>query len=185
MSLPRTIEFSVSFLVAFLVIATLSFLSLRPSLTEFRSALESEWVEFLHQVRERNRLLPGLIESVRGFESGHGKLTAGLLEARAISTRSADPEKIVAAVDEIERGLAEVDKLLRSRPEMERYPPFTGHWRRVVRQTHRIDLVRRGYNKSASAYNCLLTPFPQSLLAPIFGFVPLKEYPPVQLIAGY
>ncbi len=46
-------------------------------------------------VKERNELLPGLIEAVKGFEPGHTKLTENLLESRAISMRTADPAALV------------------------------------------------------------------------------------------
>jgi LemA protein len=176
---PRIIEFSVSVLAAFILLVGLSLFSLKPALTEFRTDAGSEWERFLSQVRERNRLLPGLVEAIRGYESGHGKLTEKLLAARAVSNASRDPKRVVRAVNEIETLLKQVEKLFRSRPALGRYPPFAGHWKKVVRLTARLNLTRRSYNKSVSAYNSLLRVFPQSLAAAVFGFVPLDRYPEV------
>ena len=183
MSAPRIIEFSVSVLIAFIVLVALSFFSLRPALTEFRGEAKSEWEEFFDQVRERNRLLPGLVEAIRGYESGHGKLTEKLLAARAVSGTSTDPKRVIGAVNEIEALLKQVGKLLRMRPGLGRYPPFAGHWNKVVPLTARINLTRQSYNKSVRAYNHLLGIFPQSLTAAVFGFVPLDEYPTVPTVA--
>lgn len=180
MAVPRIIELCVCFILAFVAIALISFLSLRPVLTECREEVLAEWQAFLSEVAERNKLLPGLIEAVRGFETGHGTLAAQLLEARAISTRSTDPDKIVAAVDAIEAALRQVEKLVRARPEMDRYPPFSAHWEQIVRETLKVNLTRKSYNKSARLYNRLLGVFPQSILATGFGFVPINEYAPVR-----
>lgn len=178
MTVPRIIELCVCFILAFFVIALISFLSLRPMLHECRSEVLTEWEAFLREVAARNKLLPGLIEAVRGFETGHGKLAAELLEARAISTRSPDPDKIVAAVDTIEDALRQVEKLVRARPEMDRYPPFAAHWEQIVRSTLKVNVMRNTYNKSARLYNRLLRAFPQNVLTTAFGFVPINEYPP-------
>lgn len=184
MTVPRIIELCVCFVLAFVAITLISFLSLRPVLHECRAEVLAEWEAFLHEVSERNKLLPGLIEAVRGFETGHGKLAAQLLEARAISTRSTDPDKVVAAVDGIEQALRQVEKLVRARPEMDRYPPFSAHWEQIVRSTLKVNLMRTAYNKSARLYNRLLRAFPQNVLATAFGFVPINEYAPVRSTNG-
>ncbi|MCA1960805.1 MAG: LemA family protein [Desulfomonile sp.] len=180
MTVPRVIELCVCFILAFVIITLISFLSLRPVLSECRREVVSEWEAFLHEVGERNKLLPGLIEAVRGFETGHGKLAAQLLEARAVSTRSTDPDKIVTAVDGIEEALTQVEKLVRARPEINRYPPFSAHWEKIVRSTLKVNLMRKAYNNSARLYNRLLRSFPQNILAAAFGFVPINEYAPVR-----
>jgi len=174
---PRIIEFSFSLLVAFLILATLSFLSLRPGLRQARSEAQAEWNAFIRVVQDRNELLPGLIQAIRGFESGHAKLLEKLSEARSVSMQPGKPTRIVSAVDEIDRGLAQIDKLLISRPRLSKYPPFSRHWANIVRISRRVDSKRMGYNNSVRLYNGLLQAFPQSLLAPIFGFVRLTDYP--------
>jgi LemA protein len=177
MSAPRIIEFIFSLLVAFLIIATLSFLSLRPGLKQARHEAQAEWNGLIRAVQDRNELLPGLIQAIRGFESGHAKLLEKLSQARSVSMRPGMPAKVVAALDEIDRSLAQIDKLLIARPQLSNYPPFSRHWTNIVRISRQVDSRRMGYNKSVRLYNGLLEAFPQSLVAPIFGFVPLTDYP--------
>jgi LemA protein len=184
MALPRIIELSVCFLLAFVVLVVFSFFSLRPSLNEFRDDAKGEWDAFLVAVKERNRMLPGLVEAVQAFESGHSKLAEKMLAARAISMNSSDPKRVVAAVNSMEALLLQVDKLAQSRPEMAGYPPFVERWKRVVPSTSRANHARKSYNKSVRAYNRLLDTFPQNLIATVFGFVPLDDYPAVRTVAG-
>lgn len=179
----RIIEFCFSFLASFLVLSVISFLTFRPVLKEVRFEARADWDGFMRAVKERNELLPGLIESVKGFEPGHTKLAERLLEARSISTRTPDAAGIVAAVDDIERCLVQIDNLARSRPGLDQYPPFAGSWKRVLRLSQRISYFRSTYNSNVRFYNRLLTMFPQNLLTAVFGFVPLTDYPSPQTIA--
>ncbi|MEW6111094.1 MAG: LemA family protein [Thermodesulfobacteriota bacterium] len=176
----RIVEFGLSFLLAFLVITLMSFLSLRPQLQEVRSQVVTEWQDFLTAVKERNEIMPGLIEAVRGFEPGHARLAQRLLEARGISMRVSEPDKVVAAVDVMDKYLAEVEKLQESNPRFREYPPFAKQWSRMQGLTLRIKVNRELYNKSVDVYNRLLKAFPQSLFTTLFGFVPLQGYPVIE-----
>jgi LemA protein len=158
----------------------MSFLSLRPQLQEVRSQVAAEWQDFLTAVKERNEIMPGLIEAVRGFEAGHARLAQRLLESRGISMRVTEPDKVVAAVDMMDRHLAEVEKLQETNPRFREYPPFAKQWSKVQGLTLRIKVKRELYNKSVDVYNRLLRAFPQSLFTTLFGFVPLQSYPAIE-----
>jgi LemA protein len=175
------VEFGLSLLLAFLLITLMSFLSLRPQLQEVRSQVVSEWQDFLTAVKERNEIMPGLIEAVRGFEPGHARLAQRLLESRGISMRVTEPDKVIAAVDVMDRYLAEVEKLQETNPRFREYPPFAKQWSRVQELTLRIKVKRELYNKSVEVYNRLLKAFPQSLFTTLFGFVPLQGYPVIEV----
>jgi LemA protein len=184
MALSRIVEFGASFLVAFVLIVLVSFLTLRPALQQVRAEARTDWEGFLRTVNDRNEALPGLVEAVKGFEPTYGKAAERLLEARSISMRSKDPGTIVAAADDIERQLKQIDSLAESRPGLDRYPPFETHWKKVAKLSERIALARQSYNGNARLYNRLLTTFPQSLLTAAFGFVPLTDYPSTRNIGA-
>jgi LemA protein len=179
--LLKFIQILITFLAAFLTLMMVSFLMLRPVLKDVRMEAKTEWAAFARALPERNSLIPGLIESFKGFEPGHTKLVERLVQARSISMRSTDPDRIVAAVDEIDGTLEQVRKLGQSKPGLAQYPPFTSQWQKVEKISLRISQHRAQYNSTASSYNRLLTVFPQNLLAAAFGFVPLNIYPAIGL----
>jgi LemA protein len=185
MRLLKFIQILITFLVAFLTVVVVSFLMLRPILKEVRMEARAEWSAFARAIPERNNLIPGLIESFKGFEPGHTRLVERLLQARSISMRSYDPDRIVAAIDEIDRTLEEVRKLGQSKPGLAQYPPFTAQWSKIEKTSLRISRQRDQYNSAARSYNRLLGVFPQNLLVAAFGFVPLKIYPAIRLPGGY
>jgi LemA protein len=184
MSLSRVIEFCFALLVAFLILIFVSFASIRPILNEARMEAKAEWAGFLRAVAARNEIIPGLVEAVRGFESGHAKLAEKILESRSVSIRSSDPDVVVASVDQMDRFLGQIEKLAQVNRDLSRYPPFDMEWKRTQQATYRITCARRCYNTNAASYNRLLMPFPQNLLATIFGFLPLREYPALRTTGG-
>ena len=182
MPVSRLIEFSSCFLVALMVLTVISFLTLRPTLQEVRTEAKTEWDAFLLAVNQRYELLPGLVEAMKAFEPGHGRLVEKSLAARSVAMRSSDPDRIVASVDDIERYLDQMRRLVLAQPDLGRYAPFARHWKQVMMISRRIAATRNAYNKSATLYNRLLTPFPQNILTTVFGFVPLSVYPTERML---
>ncbi len=181
MSVSRVIEFSFSVLAAFIILVFVSFLSLRPMLKQVRLEAGREWTGFAAAVSRRDQALPGVIEALRGYESGHAYLAGKLLEARSISLRPTDPDKFVAAVDVTEGCLIQIEEMVGSGRDLDSYPPFAVHWKRVEKIGREVRLRRMQYNMRAALYNGLLNAFPQNIMASVFGFVPLKVYRPASV----
>jgi LemA protein len=177
MSVARIIEFCCSFLLAVILISVISLMTLRPTLHEVRSEVKAEWNDFREHVTKRNTVLPAVVETVKVFESGHAKLVGKLLAERAVTMRSTDPDRIVKSVDEMDRCLGEIAKIVQRSPDLRAHPSFLPAWDEVVSLTHAINARRAIYNKSVTTYNRLLATFPQNLLTSLFGFVPLQPYP--------
>jgi LemA protein len=163
--------------MAFIIICVISFISLRPLLIQVRQETKRDWEKFEAAVQLRNKALPGLTEALRGFEPGHSKLVEEIIEARAVTMRPGNPDRFVAAVDEIDRRLEQVANLLQTKPKLGLYAPFSTHWPRVRRRNDNVRMSRLSYNQSVRLYNGLLKAFPQNLISSLFGFVPLSAYP--------
>lgn len=173
----RIVEVLIAFLAAFVLLTTVSFIAIRPTIESVRMEARANWDSFARAVAERNNLIPSVGESFRSFEPSQAKLAGRLMEARAVCMRSAEPAQIVAAVDETERLLGQIGRLAQSKPALEQFLPFTTQWKKIQSLSQRIGLLRAQYNTSANSYNRLLTIFPQNLLAAAFGFTPLNDYP--------
>jgi len=178
MMMSRIVEFSFSCIIAFLVLILISFLSLRPMLKETGLEARADWDALRRAIAERNEMLPGMVEGLRGSQPGLGKLSEKVLEARAMSLRALDQDSLVASMEAMEGCLAEVERLSQSNPALERHPPFAVLWKKIQVLNQRIRLLREDYSRVARVHNRMLTVFPQNVLAVLFGYVPLKEYPP-------
>ncbi len=179
MALSRIIEISSTILIAFIIICVISFLTLRPSIQSIRSEVKNDWESFEKAVQKRNLALPGLMEALRGFEPGHTKLVEKLTEARSISMIPGSPDRFIAAVNEIDRSLTQIDQLSATTPNLSQYPPFAVHWNKVKYESMEVRIARSRYNSRVRLYNGLLAAFPQNMISSLFGFVPLSSYPEI------
>lgn len=178
MVLSRIVEFSFACIIAFLLLILISFLTLRPMLKETGMEARADWDAMRRAVAERNELIPGMIEGLRGFQPGMGKLAEKVLESRAISLRALDQDSLVVSVDVMDGYLTDVERLARTNPALEKYPPFALTWKKIQVLNQRIKLLREDYSRIARVHNRMLTVFPQNVLAVLFGYIPLKEYQP-------
>ena len=176
-TISRLIEFSCSVLVAFIMLSSISFFSLRPALMEIRGEARAHWDEMVDLARERNDIVQGVVEVLKGFGVIQNKWGEKILEERSILLRAADPDAIISSIDETNQRLAKLGQIADSSQELKNHPGFINQWSRITTINRELRLKRMNYNETAKMYNSLLTPFPQNMLATIFGFVPLSRYP--------
>lgn len=170
----------ITFLITFVIIAIVSFMSLRPILNETRYDARAELDSFMRSVKDRNDFLPALLEIIKTFEPGQSKLVTSLLETRAICMRSNDPNAISPLVIEIDRYLVQLEKILKNNSKLEANQTFAAQWRIISKLSARIYNSRRNYNNIARIYNKMLKPFPQNLIIFILGYSQLHLYQETQ-----
>ncbi len=178
-TMSRLIEFSCSVLIAFILLSLVSFLTLRPTLKEIRSEARAQWEGMVTLAKERNDLVQGVVEVLKGFGVIQNKWGEKILEERSILLRAADPDTIISSIDGTDQRLAKLGQIADSSENLKNHSGFANQWSRIVATNRELKLRRMNYNETAKMYNSLLTPFPQNMLATIFGFVPLNRYPPM------
>ncbi|MGC8605523.1 MAG: LemA family protein, partial [Desulfomonilaceae bacterium] len=176
-TISRLIEFCCSVLVAFIMLSMLSFLTLRPTLKEIRSEAREQWQGMVTLAQEQNDQVQGIVEVLKGFGVIQNKWGEKILEERSILLRAADPETIISSIDETNHRLSKLSQIAKSSPELKNHSGFSSQWSRIIAINRELKLRRMNYNETVKMYNSLLTPFPQNMLATIFGFVPLHRYP--------
>ncbi|MGB9616097.1 MAG: LemA family protein [Desulfomonilaceae bacterium] len=174
----RMIELLVAAVFLFLFFSAMSFVFLRPALQEGRANVQREWNEFLSEMRARNDMLPGLLETVKMFQPFFSKTAAKMLEAKAVIKRSRDPDVIMASVDQLDVDIKTLETLVHSNPEMLQHPTFLRQWDLFLKKNSKVSLTRTRYNSSVQTYNDLIEVFPQSIFASMFGYVRAAAYPP-------
>ncbi|MGC8660819.1 MAG: LemA family protein, partial [Desulfomonilaceae bacterium] len=127
--------------------------------------------------RDRNDQVQGVVEVLKGFGVIENKWGEKILEERSILLRAADPESIINSINETDQKMAKLRQITDSSPELKNHAGFSSQWARIIATDRELRLQRMNYNETAKMYNSLLNPFPQNMLATIFGFVPLHRYP--------
>lgn len=177
LSYVRLVELLIAALAMFLLFSGMSFLFLRPALQEHRASIHSQWNDFLKEVKERNDMLPGLLETVKLFQPFFAKTAAKMLEAKAVIKRSREPEVIIASLDQLDVGIKTLESLVNSNLEMLQNSSFRGQWDLFLKKNKKVAIARLLYNTHAQRYNDLLEIFPQSIFASLLGYVRAVPYP--------
>jgi LemA protein len=172
------IKFCCSILVAFLLLSTVSFFTLRPTLKEIHLDTRQQWEGMLALARERNDLLPGMVETLKGVGLIQSRLGEKMLEERSILSKTTGPETILRSIEETDQMLAKISQIATSSGELKNNNLFQQQWSRINYLNQELKLRRAGYNETSKLYNSLLTSFPQNMIAAVFGFVPLNKFPP-------
>jgi LemA protein len=112
------------------------------------------------QLKHRHNLIPGLVETVRGYAGHELSVLTEVTRARATALRAASPETRLEAETQVGQS---INSLL---SVVERYPDLqaTSHFRdlrvELADAENRITAARRFYNLAVDEYNATLRQFP-------------------------
>lgn len=144
-------------------------------LVRTRNLAQEGWSGIDVQLRRRADLVPGLVETVKGYAVHESAVFQSVTEARARSLGAQG----VGPQAEAERGMdAALGRLF---AVAEAYPTLKAdaNFRELQGQLATIETdlqsARRYYNGAARTYNTAVQSFPSNLLAGPFGFAP-SEY---------
>lgn len=126
--------------------------------------------------RERNDLVPGMVETLKGVGIIQSRLGEKMLEERSILSKVTDPEMVLRSIEQTDQWLAKISQLTESSEELKNNALYQRQWSKITSLNRELKLRRAGYNETAKHYNSLLNSFPQNMIAAIFGFVPLNRF---------
>ncbi|MBA3517074.1 MAG: LemA family protein [Rhizobiales bacterium] len=112
------------------------------------------------QLKHRHNLIPGLVETVRGF-AGHER---GVLEevtrARAGALRASGPDMRLDAETQLGQSINTVLSVVEKYPELQASSHFRELRMELTDAENRITAARRFYNLAVDEYNATLRQFP-------------------------
>lgn len=120
-------------------------------------------------LKHRHNLIPGLVESVRGFVGHELAVLTEVTKARANALRASGPEMRLEAETQVGQSLTSLLTLVESYPELQ----ASGHFRELRMELtdaeNRITASRRFYNLSVDEINATLRQFPGNLIGKRLG----------------
>jgi LemA protein len=130
------------------------------------------WAQVENQFQRRADLIPNLVNVTRSGAQQEQALVAQLTQARQ-NYLSADsqPEQVEAA-EQITGALNQFQTYAIQNPQLQSNQLFVGLQDELAGTENRIAVERMRYNQSVGTYNRQVRSFPNSLVAPVFGFAP-------------
>jgi LemA protein len=119
-------------------------------------------------LKHRQNLIPGLVETVRGFASHESDILLGVTKARADALRAASPEMRLSAEKDLTQNINALIGMAERYPELKASSHFSELRQELVDAENRITASRRFYNLAVGEYDATLRQFPGSAIARLF-----------------
>ncbi len=117
------------------------------------------------QLKHRANLIPGLVETVKGF-AGHEKgLVEAVTQARAQALNAVSTEGKAAAEIKLKQSVGMLLQSAQAYPDIKASPHFRDLEQQLVDSENRLTASRRFYNLAIEEYNSCLRQWPGSLIA--------------------
>jgi LemA protein len=128
------------------------------------------------QLKHRHNLIPGLVETVRGF-AGHER---GILEevarARAGALQASGPDMRLNAETQLGQSINTVLGVAEKYPELQASSHFRDLRMELTDAENRITAASRFYNLAVDEYNATLRQFPGNRIGGAFRLSPRKPF---------
>ncbi len=144
-------------------------------------AIKASLGEVLNQYQHRADLIPGLVNTVKGYASYEQEVLTEVANVRArIAAMQATSELVndedvfkeyMAAQGDMNSALSQLMLVAKSYPELKGDGVFRDLQAQLEDAESRITVARNRYTQSVQDYNNMVRGFPSNLTAKVFGFV--------------
>lgn len=123
-------------------------------------------------LKHRHSVIPGLVETVRGFANHESHVLKAVTEARAKALSASAPEMRLEAEHQLGQSIHSLLNVVESYPALKADSHFHQLRNELVDVENRITASRRYYNATVDEFNATLRQFPGSLIG---GFARLAR----------
>jgi LemA protein len=116
-------------------------------------------------LKHRHSLLPGLVETVRGFAKHEDKAIEMVANARAAAMGAASPSMKLEAEQQLGQSINAMLSVVESYPELKASAHFRDLSSQLADVENRVTASRRFYNLAVEEYNSAIKQFPGNRVA--------------------
>jgi len=126
---------------------------------------ETAFADIDVHLKHRQNLIPGLVETVRGFASHEHDILLGITQARAEALQAVAPEARLKAEKNLTQNINALIGMAERYPDLRASAHFTELRQELVDAENRITASRRFYNLAVGEYDATLRQFPGNYIA--------------------
>ncbi len=116
-------------------------------------------------LKHRHNLIPGLVETVRGFAGHEEKIILGVHAARAEALAALTPDMRLSAEKKLTQNITALLNVSSSNPDIKASSHYAALRQELIDCENRITAARRFSNLTVEEYNATLRQFPGSMIA--------------------
>ena len=119
-------------------------------------------------LKHRQNLIPGLVETVRGFADHETEILLGVMQARTEALQAVAPEMRLRAEKKLTQNINALIGIADRYPDLKASTHFSELRRELVNAENLITASRRFYNLAVEEYATTLRQFPGSYIGRLF-----------------
>ncbi|UFN51279.1 LemA family protein [Roseomonas sp. OT10] len=151
-----------------------------------RQATGQAWSDVTVQLKQRNDLIPNLVETVKGYAAHERGTLEAVVQARNAALRAqGDPQSAAAAEGQLQGALRQLFALSEAYPDLKANQNFLQLQAELSDIENKIAAARRFFNNSVAEYNSAIQQIPAAFFAGAMGFQPrgFFELPEAEMAA--
>lgn len=154
------------------VVAVIIFalISIYNGLVSKRQRCNQAFADIDVQLKQRQNLIPNLVETVKGYASHEQETFQQVIEARNAAANANSPSEVAAAEGVLTGALGKLFALAEAYPDLKANENFKELQKELSLIEDKLAAARRFYNSAVQDYNTATEQFPGSIVAGSFGF---------------
>ena len=159
-------------LVAIAVLLGLLFIGAYNRLVALRQNVGEAFADIDVQLKQRQDLVPNLVETVKGYAAHERGTLDEVTQARAAAARAGDMAAKAQAESVLTGALGKLMAVAEAYPDLKANQNFLQLQGELSDLENKIAAARRFFNNTVSEYNASIQRFPAVLIAGMAGFAP-------------
>lgn len=156
-----------------LIVATIAFIvALYNGLVSKRQRVNQAFADVDVQLKQRQNLIPNLVETVKGYAAHEQETFQQVIAARNAAQSASTPADMSQAEGMLTGALGKLFALAEAYPELKANENFQQLQQELSVIEDKLAAARRFYNSSVQDYNTAREQFPGSIVAGMFNFEP-------------
>lgn len=152
------------------------FLMIYNRLVALRQAYRNAYADIDVQLKQRQDLVPNLVETVKGYAAHESGVLEKVTEARASAARASSPQERGRAEGALTAAIGQVFAVAENYPQLKADENFRQLQSELADLENKIAAARRFLNNAVAEYNTHIEQFPAVLIAGTFGFTPAEMF---------
>jgi LemA protein len=145
-------------------------------LVTLRQAWKRAFADIDVQLKQRQDLVPNLVETVKGYAAHESSVFTAVTEARAAAMRATGVAERSAAEGALTGALGNLMAVAENYPQLKASDNFLKLQDELADLENKIAAARRFLNNAVAEYNSAIQQFPAALIAGPTGFAPAEMF---------
>lgn len=152
------------------VVLGLGFVVIYNGLVAKRQNCNQAFADIDVQLKQRQNLIPNLVETVKGYAAHESETLEAVIKARNSAVSATAPGDMASAEIGLAGALGRIFALAENYPDLKADQNFQELQRELSRIEGILSAARRFYNSAVADYNTAIEQIPASLFATAMGF---------------